>query len=434
AGVQLCAAQRRLRRRLRHPPQHATAGHRLAPGQSGLRAGGGRPVGVATGHQPAGAVVVAGAQVSLTPGTIARAGACHRDERTSRYHARMNSPVAVPVIRLKSDRSPGHPWVWSAQVHKPASKLPPGSVVEVQDAKSRFVGRAFWNGHALIALRLLDTHPDAAIDAEWIAARIARAVQLRREWLQLDRVSDAWRVVHSEGDDLSGLIVDRYADILVIEYFAAGMWKFREAIHAALLTHFPGTQLYWFADQRDNRKRFAELAKGRRVLDLCCNAGGFAVHAMAAGAREAVGVDLDAGILEVARANAEANNVAVTFEQSDIFDWVRAAVARGERYDAVVLDPAKLTRDRSKVMDALKKYFAMNRMALDIIPPGGLLLTCSCTGLVGEGEFLEMLRRVALNAGREIQVLEVRGAGADHPFRTDVPEGRYLKAVFCQVG
>jgi len=99
----------------------------------------------------------------------------------------------------------------------------------------------------------------------------------------------------------------------------------------------------------------------------------------------------------------------------------------------VILDPAKLTRDRSKVMDALKKYFAMNRMALDIIPPGGLLLTCSCTGLVGEGEFLEMLRRVALNAGREIQVLEVRGAGADHPFRTDVPEGRYLKAVFCRV-
>ena len=135
----------------------------------------------------------------------------------------------------------------------------------------------------------------------------------------------------------------------------------------------------------------------------------------------------------MARANAAANNVAVTFEQSDIFDWVRAAVARGEQYDAVVLDPAKLTRDRSKVMEALKKYFAMNRMALDIIPRGGLLLTCSCTGLVGEADFLEMLRRVALNAGREIQVLQVSGAGADHPFRTDVLEGRYLKAVFCRV-
>ena len=142
---------------------------------------------------------------------------------------------------------------------------------------------------------------------------------------------------------------------------------------------------------------------------------------------------MDAGILEIARANAAANNVAVRFEQADIFDWLRQAVANGERYDAVILDPAKLTRDRTKVLDALKKYFAMNRLALDVIAPGGLLLTCSCTGLVSETDFLEMLRRVSLNAGREIQVLEVRGAGADHPVRADVPESRYLKAVFCRV-
>ncbi len=387
------------------------------------------------------------------------------------------SASALPVIRLKSDRAPGHPWVWSAQVVKPQERLPPGSVVEVHDARGRFVGRGFWNGHARIALRLLCTDPDEHIDAGWVAARIAEAVQLRRQLLQLDRASDAWRVVHSEGDGLSGLVVDRYADILVIEYFAAGMWKFREAIHAALLEHFPDARLYWFAethvqkqesfdcrspeppaavqvhehelrfhaapgsghktgffaDQRDNRQRFGQLARGRRVLDLCCNAGGFAVHAMAGGAREAVGVDMDAGILEVARANASANDLPVRFEQADIFDWLRTAAVHGERYDAVVLDPAKLTRDRSKVFDALKKYFAMNRLALDVIPPGGLLLTCSCTGLVAEADFLEMLRRVALNAGRTIQILDVRGAGADHPFRTDVPEGRYLKAVFCRV-
>lgn len=385
--------------------------------------------------------------------------------------------TTAPVIRLKSDRNPGHPWVWSAQLYKPEARLPPGTVVDVHDANDRFVGRGFWNGHARIALRLLSHAPAELIDASWIAARIDGAVKLRRELLQVDQATDAWRVVNSEGDGLSGLIVDRYADILVIEYFAAGMWRFREAINAALLTHFPGARLYWFAeshvqkqesfdcrsgdvpeavqvhehgrhfhaapgsghktgffaDQRDNRRRFAELARGRRVLDLCCNAGGFAVHAMAAGAVQATGIDLDAGILEVARTNASANNVAVNFEQAEIFDWVRAAVARGERYDAVVLDPPKLTRDRSKVMEALKKYFAMNRMALDIIAPGGILLTCSCTGLVSEADFLEMLRRVALNAGREIQILDVRGAGADHPFRTDVPEGRYLKAVFCRV-
>ena len=389
----------------------------------------------------------------------------------------MNAPASPPVIRLKSDRTPGHPWVWSAQVHKPEARIPPGSVVDVVDAKDRFVGRAFWNGHARIALRLLSTDAHEAIDADWIATRIDRAVTLRRELLQLDTVTDAWRVVHSEGDGLSGLIVDRYADILVVEYFAAGMWKFRDAIHAALLRQFPGSRLYWFAethvqkqesfdcrvaeapepvevhehglrfhaapgyghktgffaDQRENRRRFAELARGRRVLDLCCNAGGFAVHAMAGGALAATGVDMDAGILEIARANATANGLDIRFEQADIFEWLRQAAARGERYDAVILDPAKLTRDRSKVIDALKKYFAMNRLALDVIPPGGLLLTCSCTGLVSEADFLEMLRRVALNAGREIQILEVRGAGADHPVRADVPESRYLKAIFCRV-
>ncbi|HEX5304489.1 MAG TPA: RlmI/RlmK family 23S rRNA methyltransferase, partial [Dyella sp.] len=114
------------------------------------------------------------------------------------------TPAELPVIRLKSDRPPGHPWVWSAQVYKPEGRLPPGSVVEVHDARGRFVGRGFWNGHARIALRLLSNDAAESIGPDWIAAKIARAVQLRRELLQLDAVSDAWRVVHSEGDGLSG--------------------------------------------------------------------------------------------------------------------------------------------------------------------------------------------------------------------------------------
>ncbi|MET4675561.1 MULTISPECIES: class I SAM-dependent rRNA methyltransferase [unclassified Luteibacter] len=385
---------------------------------------------------------------------------------------------SLPVIRLKTDRLPGHPWVWSAQIVKPDDRLPPGTVVDVHDAKGRFVGRGFWNGHARVALRLLTTDPDQAVDEGWIAARIARAVELRRGLLRLDEVSDAWRVVHSEGDGLSGLVVDRYADHLVVEYFAAGMWRFREVVHAELQRHFPNASLYWFAeqhvqrqesfdvrsndapaavdvkehglsfhaapglghktgffaDQRDNRLRFARLAQGRRVLDLCCNAGGFAVHAMKAGARSAIGVDADAAILEVARENARMNDVEASFEQGDVFEWLRAAIARGDTWDAIVLDPPKLTRDRNQVVNALKKYFAMNRTALDVLAPGGILLTCSCTGLVGEDDFLEMIRRVALNAGRDIQVLHVDGAGADHPVASNVPENRYLKAVFCRVG
>jgi 23S rRNA (cytosine1962-C5)-methyltransferase len=383
-----------------------------------------------------------------------------------------------PIITLNRKRPPGHPWIWYAQVRGPAPKLPPGSVVAIRDAEGRFVGRGFWNGHARIALRVLTTDPEQAIDAAFIGGRIARAVALRRDILDLDAVSDAWRVIHSEGDGLSGLVVDRYADVLVTEYFAAGMWRLRDAIDAALREHFPGTTIYafaekhvqkqesfdchsapppapvavhehglifhaapgsghktgFFADQRDNRQRFAQLTRGRRVLDLCCNGGGFAVHAMAAGAREAIGVDADAGILAIARANAAANDVAVRFEQADIFDWLKAAHERGETFDAMVLDPPRLTRSRRDVPRALKKYFAMNRLALDVLEPDGLMLTCSCTGLVGRDDFLDMLRRVALNAGRDIQLLAHTGAARDHPVSAVAPEGDYLKAAFCRVG
>ncbi len=384
----------------------------------------------------------------------------------------------LPIVTLVGRRLPGHPWIWSSQIRKPASRLPPGTMVEVRDASGGFVGRGFWNGHARIALRLLSTDPDQAVDNALIATRIARAVALRREVLGLDTDSDAWRVVHSEGDGLSGLVVDRYADILVVEYFAAGMWRLRDTIEAALREHFPDATVYafaerhvqkqesfdcrtseapapvrvhehgltfhaapgsghktgFFADQRDNRRRFARLVRGRRVLDLCCNAGGFAVYAMAGGAREAIGVDADAGILDIARANAAANDVNARFEQADVFDWLNAARERGERFDALVLDPPKLTRNRNDIKRALKKYFAMNRLALDVLEPGGVMLTCSCTGLVGEADFRDMLRRVALNAGRDIQILAGHGAGPDHPVSAVVPEGRYLKAMFCRVG
>ena len=150
------------------------------------------------------------------------------------------SKIAIDAtIQLKSSRTPTHPWIWSAQVRAPEQALPPGSIVNIVDANARFVGRGFWNGHARIALRLLSTKPSETIDAAWIGSRIHRAIALRRELLKLDRDSNAWRVVNSEGDDLSGLIVDRYADVLVIEYFAAGMWKFRETIHTTLTQAFP---------------------------------------------------------------------------------------------------------------------------------------------------------------------------------------------------
>jgi 23S rRNA (cytosine1962-C5)-methyltransferase len=389
---------------------------------------------------------------------------------------------ALPAVRLKNAWKSSHPWIFQRLVEKPAQRPKPGSIVDAWGVDGGFVGRGFYNGHSRIALRILETDPAVPVDAGWFARRIGAAVALRREVLRLDEVSDAWRVVHSEGDGLSGLVVDRYADLLVVEFFSAGMYRHREWIYDALRAQFPGCRLHafadehvqkqesfdfrpwnstgsepvapavitehgvkfradpagahktgFFADQRDNRQWLSRHVAGRRVLDLCCNTGGFAVYAAVRGAAEVVGVDIDGDVIEIAKGNARLNEVRPRFVQADIFPWLRDAANAGERYDVVVLDPAKMTRDREQVIPALKKYLDMNKLALGVLAPGGLLATFSCTGLVSEEQFLDMLRRAAFYAGRTLQVLKVAGAGPDHPFLASVPESRYLKAVFCRV-
>jgi 23S rRNA (cytosine1962-C5)-methyltransferase len=379
---------------------------------------------------------------------------------------------------MKIARRSSHPWVFQKMVEKPAERIPPGSVVEVEDRDGNRVGRGFYNGHSRISLRMLTADPAEVVDADFFTRRLARAVALRREWLKLDEVTDSYRLVHSEGDDLSGLVVDRFGSTIVLEFFSAGMFRFRDVIRTALEAHYPGCRFYWFAeehvqkqesfdcrapeppapevitengvkfrvapgskhktgfflDQRDNRRYLASFCAGRRVLDLCCNSGGFAVYAKTlGGAEEVTGVDLDEGALALARQNAGLNQVRLRFVQADLFPWLRDIVASGQRFDVVVLDPAKQTRDREEVDYALKRYLDMNRLALQAVAAGGLFLTCSCTGLVSEGDFLESVRRAAWQAGRSLQVLRIAGAGADHPYLLHVPEGRYLKAMFCRV-
>ncbi len=387
------------------------------------------------------------------------------------------NPAELPVVRLKNAWRSSHPWIFQKLVEKPAQRPKPGSIVDVFGIDGAFVGRGFYNGHSRIAVRILETHPDVAVDQGWFARKIAEAVSLRRDVLKLDEISNAWRVVHSEGDGLSGLVVDRYDDLLVVEFFSAGMFRHREWVYEALRAQFPGCRFHsfadehvqkqesfdfhnttgtapavieeygikfradpagahktgFFADQRENREWLSRQCAGKRVLDLCCNTGGFAVYAAVRGAGEVLGVDIDADVIEIAKGNAKLNHVRPKFVQADIFPYLRDAAARGDRYDVVILDPAKMTRDRDQVINALKKYLDMNKLALGVVKPGGLFATFSCTGLVSEEQFLDMLRRAAFYAGRTIQVLKVAGAGADHPFMAHVQESRYLKAVFCRV-
>src|SRR5262249_38606334 len=194
--------------------------------------------------------------------------------------------------------------------------------------------------------------------------------------------------------------------------------------------HRPGFSL----DQRENRRFLASFCGGKRVLDLCCNTGGFAVYAkVLGGADEVVGLDLDEEALALAKQNANLNQARIRFVQADLFPWLRDILAGGQRFDVVVLDPSKQTRDREAIELAFKKYLDMNRLALQAVAPGGIFLTCSCTGLVSEADFLEPLRRAAWQAGRQLQIFHVAGAAPDHPFFVHVPESRYPKAVFCRV-
>ena len=384
----------------------------------------------------------------------------------------------LPQVRLKIERRSSHPWIFQKMVEKPAQRLPPGSVVDILDRGGQWVGRGFYNGHSRIALRVLTADPNEAIDEGFFTRRLGQAVELRRTLLGLDKVTNAYRLVHSEGDVLSGLVADRFGGTIVLEFFAAGMFRFRETIEEALATHYPESRFCWFAeehvqkqesfdchppeppppevivehgvrfriapggkhktgffaDQRDNRKELASFCTGKRVLDICCNTGGFAVYAKTLGqADEVIGIDLDESAIALAKQNANLNQARIRLVQADLFAWLRDILPTGQRFDVVVVDPSKQTRDREELDYALKRYLDMNRLALQAVAAGGIFLSCSCTGLVSEEAFLDTLRRAAWQAGRVVQVLKVAGAAADHPYLVHVPEGRYLKAVFCRV-
>lgn len=359
----------------------------------------------------------------------------------------------------------------------------------------RLVGYGFFNPKSEILVRIVRKGDDLP-DAPYFDRVLDRATRLRKDLLQLDAVTDAYRVVHAEADGLSGLVIDRFGDVLSAEAFSLGMYLRAQAmldlLHRRLGTqhtlirpspHFLAQEGYdapiveseglprqvnivehgvrfrvrfegghktgFFCDQRDNRKRLAELARGKTVLDLCCYTGGFAVSAKKAGATAVTAVDLDADPIALAKENANLNQVRVDFAQADAFTYMRDRLAHGERYDVVVLDPPKLIRSRLEFEEGRRKYFDLNRLALQLVKPGGLFLSCSCSGLMPEEEFSKLVFQASRQAGaelpektptgkpkhapRDLQILARSGAASDHPVSPYVPETGYLKAVWARV-
>lgn len=361
---------------------------------------------------------------------------------------------------------------------RPAN-VSPGSLVEVWDRDGKFVGRGIHNRRSQITIRLLTEEPGQAIDREFLDGRLDEAVRFRRETLRLDRVTDACRVVHSEGDGLSGLVVDRLGEFLVAQLFSIGWFRMLKWLLPALSARFEGAKVLvradanteekegfhvrdfeaerlgegrlrtvvhehdlgfevdlrhghktgFFCDQREHRHRIRHLAAGRRVLDGCCYTGGFALNAALGGAQEVTAVDLDEKAVELGRANARRNRLEVGFRHADLFDFLREDAAAGRSYDLIVLDPPKFAAGRTQVKIGLRRYRDLNRLACRVLEDGGTLVTCSCSGAVSEDAFREAVLAGAGQAAMDLQLLETGGASPDHPVRPEFPQGRYLKVL-----
>lgn len=359
----------------------------------------------------------------------------------------------------------------------------PGDLVAVFDKGGKRLGSGLYNPRAKIPLRVV-AQGDVPLGEEYFEAAIRRAVALRRELFRLDERSDAYRLVNSDGDGLSGLVVDRYADVLLCEVNSLGMamrlpgWL--PLLHEAAGTRRarihvdhdlgslegirpsafrevnaeapPGARIRengvryevdfagghktgFFCDQRENRLAFARLARGLRVLDLCCYTGGFALGAGLGGAAEATGVDLDEAAIDRARRNANLNRARIRWVHADAFAYARQMAQNGERWDAVVLDPPKFlfVREGPGHWEGRRKYEDLNQLAIALVKPGGILVTCSCSGLLAPEEFEAHVVKAAHRLGRRLQFLDRTGAGPDHPVYSNCPEGRYLKVLWARV-
>ncbi len=394
------------------------------------------------------------------------------------------SPIPVtetiPAVALLSDFLPTGPWIYGRQVEEDGAMPPDGSLVEVLDASRRFVGHALYNGSSDIRLRMLSRgkRTDLRNPRDFLLRKLAAADRLRKKTLRLTEVTDTYRIAHAEGDDLPGLIVDKLGASLVCEYHSRGFWNLRSDIEWALGELYPGLPVVhrvpdnaarsehfdpeeppldlgeidivehgltfrvrpgfghktgWFCDQRDNRRRAAEFAEGQDVLDVCTNAGGFALRAKQHGARRVRAVDLDEVVLERAVRAGERNGLEVEWIHADGFDVLRRVRDEREKPGLVVLDPHKVVRSRMDLEIGLAKYNDWNTLAISCVRPGGLLFTFSCSGAVDLPTFLGVVFQSARRAAREIRLLDVLGASPDHPQRPEFPRSRYLKGAMIAV-
>ncbi len=387
-------------------------------------------------------------------------------------------PMKTVKLKQKEERRilRGHPWIFSNELEDVSAGLEPGELVDVIDHSGRFIGRGYINPHTLIAVRLL-TRKQEKIDAEFLGRKIAAAHSFRATL----GFGDSFRAVFGEGDGLPGLVVDKYADTLVVQSSTAGMDRMMNAVITALQGEFSpraivlrndtasrgleglaqekrvvhgtvtgpatieesgikynvdvleGQKTGFFFDQRENRQALKDIVKGRRTLDCFCYIGAWSLNAARFGASEVTGIDSSQRAVDLAAANAALNSLSARFVAADIFEELRTFEKQRDRFGCIILDPPAFVKSRSKVREALKGYKEINLRAMKLLESGGVLVTCSCSHHVDQELFKEMLIGAAYSAGRQARLIEMRFQARDHPVLLAARETQYLKCAILMI-
>jgi 23S rRNA (cytosine1962-C5)-methyltransferase len=372
----------------------------------------------------------------------------------------------------------GMPWVYAGDIIESSElvSVPAGSLVSIENAKGQFVGTGYYNAASQIACRVL-TLSKEGIDAAWFVKRFERALGLREKAVGVPY----YRLAHSEGDFLPGLLVDRFGEVLAVQSGTAGMdglqAQWLEALvqllspKAVVLRNDTGARLReglaqevrvalgdvaelveiqengcyyfadvlkgqktgWFFDQRDNRKLMAGLSAGKRVIDIYSHSGGFGVLAAKAGAAAVTLVDSSKLALSLAEKTAARNAVSVACVQGDAFEVMAKLAAAGERYDVVLADPPAFVKSKKDIAAGMKGYEKVVRLAAGLCAPGGVLFTASCSHYASRGAFNNAVMLGAKKAGFTPHILKQTGTGADHPAHPKLPQGEYLKGILLQL-
>ncbi len=401
---------------------------------------------------------------------------------TARFTLQMATPITLRPNKQGTFLG-RHPWVLAKSLCALDSPPADGAEVDLMLPNGRWLARGLYNSRSYIRARLYSWTRGETLDSAFWRSRLQAAFQLRRD-LGYDDPLAACRLVFSEADGLSGLIIDRYGSHLVVQVTARVMAERRQdwlepvlelaqpqgvllrtdakiaqaegmEVQEGLIWGSMPAESLWitehgnqfrvdltggqktggYLDQRENHRAAASYARGRRVLDVCCYVGGFSLCAARHGpALHVLGIDGSQRAVEEAQANAQANRISnVTFETGDCFERLDALRTAGERFGMVILDPPRFAGSKHGVDQALRAYHRLNRLGVELLEPEGILVTCSCSGRVTRDDFLRMLGGVAQKSGRDIQILEQRGAAPDHPVRISCPETDYLKCFICRV-